>query len=109
MTPPSLSVKKIAVPLKFILSNSRPNIALAALMREIKSRSSGWLAGKGEFPYFQGWSKGYYASTISYAERVNVIDYIKSQQTHHNVVDFDNELNEMCRRCDMNIILDDLR
>ena len=92
-----------------ILIGLSPNIALAALMREIKSRSSGWLAKKGEFPDFRGWSKGYYASTISYEERVNVINYIKSQQTHHNVVDFDNELNEMCRRCDMEIILDDLR
>lgn len=92
----------------FLISLS-PNIALASLMREIKSRSSGWLAGKSEFPTFKGWSKGYFAATISYGERANVVDYIKSQQIHHNVVDFDNEIDEMCRRCDMNLILDDLR
>lgn len=75
-----------------MLINLHPTVALSDLMREIKSKSSGWLRRDARFPHFEGWGQEYFAATIAYKERMPVIEYIKSQQEHHKVTDFEKEL-----------------
>ncbi len=66
-----------------ILLLLHPAIALAALVRDIKSASSGWLVQSPDFPYFTAWASEYFAATLSWEDREKVIDYIKSQREHH--------------------------
>ncbi len=35
------------------------------------------------FAQFSGWASGYFACSVSPAERPRVIDYIKNQEEHH--------------------------
>lgn len=86
-----------------ILLNLHPTITLSALVRDIKAHSSGWMHRDSRFPLFQGWGKEYFAATVSYAGRMDVVEYIKSQQEHHNVVDFDSELELLFTREGMDI------
>lgn len=79
-----------------ILLNLHPRVALADIVRDIKSNSSGWLKWNPLFPDFNGWAKEYFAATISYRERDRVIDYIKDQQAHHGIQDLGAELQLLC-------------
>ncbi len=79
-----------------ILLNLHPRVALADIVRDIKSNSSGWLKWNPLFPDFNGWAKEYFAATISYRERDRVIDYIKDRQAHHGIQDLGAELQLLC-------------
>ena len=93
-----------------MLINLNPTVALSNLMREIKSKSSGWMqSDRVRFPRFNGWAREYFAATVSYDNRHGVIEYIKNQQTHHKTVDFDAELKSICQSenmsfCDADMI-----
>ena len=66
-----------------ILTSLHPTIALADLVKEIKTASSAWIKGKGVFPRFDFWQEGYGAFTVAAEARPALIDYIKNQEAHH--------------------------
>ena len=79
-----------------ILLQLHPTVALSDLMREIKRSSSIWLKNQCEkFPFFEGWGKEYAAFTCSYKDQGNIINYIKSQEIHHQIVTFEDEIEKM--------------
>lgn len=78
-----------------ILSDLHPGIALADLMREIKTSSSVWLKKQTEYREFKGWSDGYAALTLSFKDKTRVIEYIKNQQDHHKTESFSNEFRRL--------------
>ena len=75
-----------------MLIDLHPAIALSTLMRNIKSHTAGWLKSDNRFPDFEGWARGYYASTISEGQKDSVIEYIRNQHAHHLHTPFDVEL-----------------
>ncbi|MHC1706408.1 MAG: IS200/IS605 family transposase [Bacteroidales bacterium] len=74
-----------------ILCDIYPKIAFADFVRDIKSNSSKWLKENRNFPNFDGWADGYGGFSISYKDKDVIINYIKNQQTHHQIVTFEQE------------------
>lgn len=85
-----------------------PMVALSNLMRDVKAKSSGWMARDSRFKKFEGWAREYYAATLSYEHRDAVIEYIKFQQAHHNVESFDDELDKLLKPIGLQMYKDDL-
>ena len=79
-----------------LLIELRSTVALSDLVKEIKSRSSGWLKGNSYFPNFKGWARDYFAATISGEAKQSVINYINNQEEHHKQIDLDAEFREFC-------------
>lgn len=86
-----------------------PTNALATLVKDLKANSSLWMKRSGRFPIFIGWSKGYYAASISANHKEAVIDYIRSQQSHHSNIPFDQEIQALYRRAGLQYNPDDLQ
>lgn len=78
-----------------MLIDLHPSIALADLMRDLKTSSSVWLKHQKEFTQFDGWADGYAAITISYGDKNMVIEYIKNQQKHHEKESFTDEFRKL--------------
>ena len=78
-----------------ILTSLHPSIALADLVKEIKTASSAWIKGKSVFPAFDYWQEGYGAFTVAAEARPALIEYIKNQEQHHQGVDFVDELRQI--------------
>ena len=78
-----------------ILCDLHPSIALADLMRDIKTASSVWMKQSGKFPDFKGWGEGYAALTYSYRDKDKIVRYIKNQQEHHRKKSFEQELRRL--------------
>jgi putative transposase len=81
-----------------ILTSLHPTVALADLVKEIKTTSSAWIKGRGAFPLFEHWQEGYGAFTLDAAARPDLIDYIKNQEEHHRERSFVEELRELVER-----------
>ena len=80
-----------------ILCELHPTIALADLVRDIKTASSIWLKQSGKFPEFEGWADGYAALTYSWKDKEMIINYIKNQQEHHKTESFNDELRRLLK------------
>ncbi|MCM1517627.1 MAG: IS200/IS605 family transposase [Pseudoflavonifractor sp.] len=80
-----------------MLVDLHPTVALSYLMQCVKGRTSSWMRSDRRFVKFRGWAADYYACTISPEQKYAVIEYIKSQETHHLGVGFDDELMSMYR------------
>lgn len=78
-----------------MLIDLHQSIALSDLMLEIKRESSRWMKQSGLFPHFDGWGREYAAFSCSYREKDGVIEYIKSQEVHHQVTPFEDELHKL--------------
>lgn len=77
-------------------------IAIADLVREIKSRSSRWI---NDNRFTQGhfeWQNGYGAFSYSQSARDNVVSYIKNQEEHHRHKTFREEMEAFLDRYDVN-------
>lgn len=81
-----------------ILCSLHPSVALADLVKEIKTASSAWIKGKGVFPAFEHWQEGYGAFTVAWEARPALMEYIRNQEAHHAKRDFVAELREMVER-----------
>jgi putative transposase len=77
-----------------ILTSLHPTVALADLVREIKTSTSKWIKEESVFPKFAHWQDGYGAFTVSHSDKDEVIEYIKNQEEHHRKVSFRDELLE---------------
>ena len=75
-----------------ILGAFSARTALADYMRELKSRSSGWVHDT--FPGHQdfAWQTGYAAFSVSESLRRRVLAYIANQEQHHQRLSFQDEL-----------------
>jgi putative transposase len=77
-----------------LLVGLRATHCLADVMRELKKASSAWVHDEIGLPGF-AWQEGYAAFTVSAASRDAVRHYIASQDEHHRVKSFREELVEM--------------
>ena len=81
-----------------ILIGLRPSMALANLVREIKSDSSEWVNKKrlarGKF----GWQEGYGAFSYGHSQLDTIIRYIQNQERHHSRKSFKNEYLSLLRK-----------
>ena len=78
-----------------ILTELRPTIALADLVKDIKTSTSSWIKQNNVFPDFDHWQDGYGAFPVSHSDKDAVIEYIKGQEEHHKQVSFKDELREL--------------
>lgn len=74
-----------------LLVDIHPTIAISTFMKDLKVSTSIWLKEQLEFQQFEGWAEGFACFTVSYADKDNVIAYIKSQKEHHKKVTFHDE------------------
>jgi REP element-mobilizing transposase RayT len=75
-----------------LLVSQSKNIALSALLQEIKQGSSLWIKSQGdEFGHFH-WQDGYAAFSIGQREVPNLKRYIAGQKEHHRKQSFQEEL-----------------
>ena len=79
-----------------ILLRLHAKLALADLVRKMKSNSSKWLRG-GISPQF-AWQEGYSAFSVSESQRDAVFRYIASQEERHRQHSFEDELLLLLRR-----------
>jgi len=80
-----------------ILTHLHPSIALATLVKDIKTASSGYIKDKKLFPYFSKWQDGYAAFTYCNHEKGRLIQYIKNQEEHHKLLTYKEELIELLK------------
>ncbi|MEN3942575.1 IS200/IS605 family transposase [Prosthecobacter sp. SYSU 5D2] len=74
-----------------MLVTLHPCVALADLVKEIKTSSSAWIKGQNVFPAFSYWQEGYGAFTCSLEQKPALIDYIRNQEVHHRQETFQQE------------------
>ena len=81
-----------------VLAMIPPKIALADVMRDMKSGSSKWI--NETFPKMHpfGWQEGYGAFAVSESNRGMVADYIQKQPEHHKSYDFREEFIVLVRK-----------
>ena len=81
-----------------ILIGLRPAMALADLVRDIKSDSSDWINRKklvrGKF----SWQEGYGAFSYGHSQLDMIIRYIQNQEKHHHRRSFKNEYLTLLRK-----------
>lgn len=78
-----------------ILLNLNPKVALADLMRDLKSQSSVWVKNSGKFPMFTKWAHEYGAFSLSASHRQAVYEYIAGQKGHHAGMNLDDEFRRL--------------
>ncbi|MBD5355338.1 MAG: transposase [Bacteroides sp.] len=86
-----------------ILLNLHQSIALAEIMRNIKSKSSVWMKTSGLFPLFEGWEKEYGAFSLSAGHKEAVYAYILDQQNHHAVNALENEYRRLVMKAGLQV------
>jgi putative transposase len=81
-----------------ILIGLRPAMALADLVRDVKSDSSEWINKKrfvrGKF----AWQEGYGAFSYGHSQLDTIIRYIQNQERHHNRRSFKDEYFTLLRK-----------
>ena len=81
-----------------ILIGLRPAMALAELVRDIKSDSSDWVnrrkLARGKF----AWQEGYGAFSYGHSQLDMIIRYIQNQENHHRRKSFRNEYLTLLRK-----------
>ena len=81
-----------------ILTSVHPTVALASLVKELKTASSAWIKGEAVFPLFEHWQEGYGAFSVAAKDRPGLIEYIKNQEQHHQEQAFVDELQQMVEK-----------
>ncbi len=69
----------------------KPNVALASLMRVVKSKSSKFIRENQLACQTFAWQPGYGAFSVSVSQFDTVVRYIKNQKEHHKVCSFEEE------------------
>jgi putative transposase len=81
-----------------LLVSLSKNVALSALLKEIKQSSSKWIKTQGaEFADFH-WQEGYGAFTIGQSQAETLREYFAKQKAHHQKQSFEDELREVLMR-----------
>ncbi len=74
-----------------ILCDIPPTIAVAQLIKVLKSETSKFLTDSDAFPVWVGWSQGYGIFTIDASTTQTRINYIANQKEHHKKETFHDE------------------
>ena len=78
-----------------ILTSLHPTLALSAYVEKMKTGATNWIRRENVYRNWPGWQDGYGGFTASWAERDGIIEYIKSQEKHHQMVSFLDEYRQM--------------
>jgi putative transposase len=73
-----------------LLCSVPPKLAVAKVVQEIKSNSSGWFHEEFRRAAF-AWQEGYGAFTVSPPQTGRVIKYIQNRDEHHRMKSFEEE------------------
>jgi len=84
-----------------ILTSLHPTVALADLVKAVKTGSAKWIKENNVFPRFGHWQEVYGAFTHSVREKDALIEYIKNQEEHHHQVDFLDEYRKLLKEADI--------
>ena len=85
-----------------ILAHLSPALAVADVVRDIKSNSAHWVNELAETRRRFEWQKGYGAFTVSYSQVPVVRAYIQNQEEHHRTRSFVEEYTELLSRHGIN-------
>jgi REP element-mobilizing transposase RayT len=86
-----------------ILAKLPPTVTVSDVLRDLKSRSSGWVhRNRPDLAKFQ-WQTGYGAFTVGGSQVPAVTGYIDRQEEHHAKEPFDVEIRAMLRRAGIEI------
>jgi len=80
-----------------IVTHLHQSIALADLVKDIKTASSNMIKTEQMFKNFPGWQIGYGAFTYSIGAKTNLINYVKSQEEHHKTNNYTTELQRLLK------------
>ena len=80
-----------------VLAEIRRDVPVAELMRDLKSRSSGWMHRDVNLPEFR-WQEGYGAFSVSHSALAKVADYVRRQEEHHRKGSFQEEFILLLRK-----------
>ncbi|MCT4589575.1 MAG: IS200/IS605 family transposase [Carboxylicivirga sp.] len=80
-----------------IITSIHPSVALAQLVKDIKLSSSKYIKTECIFPEFNGWQEGYGAFTYHSDAKDVLIEYVKTQELHHQLVDFKGEYRQLLK------------
>ncbi|MBS3762025.1 MAG: IS200/IS605 family transposase [Planctomycetes bacterium] len=74
-----------------VVCDIRPSYKVSDVMRQLKSKSSGWIHR--ELPNLRdvSWQTGYGAFTVSASAVPDVVRYIRNQEKHHKSMGFKEE------------------
>ncbi len=64
-------------------------------MQDLKSITCTWIKSNPHFPDFDHWGKEYSAFTYSFKDKDTIVNYIKGQKEHHNVMSLADELKNL--------------
>ena len=67
-----------------LLVKYRASLAIADLVREIKTSTTHWMKKTGRFEDFYGWQEGYFAGSVGPDGVERCKRYIENQEHHHN-------------------------
>ena len=94
---PLIEINSVRDHIRILYMQSK-NVALAKVVEQVKSLSSGWLKerhrGYGDFT----WQTGYGAFSVSHAHIDAVRKYIRIQEEHHRQEDFRAEFRRFCKK-----------
>ena len=63
---------------------------VASVIQSVKAKSSSWVRHhRGEYEAF-GWQDGYGAFSVDYRKKEKIIDYVRRQKEHHDLLDITN-------------------
>jgi REP-associated tyrosine transposase len=82
-----------------LVSLSR-TLAVADVVRQIKSNSSRWIHDTLGLPDFQ-WQDGYGAFAVSFSNLEQVKHYLVTQEQRHREMSFQDEFRELLKRHDL--------
>ncbi len=81
-----------------ILVSINPEIAIASLVRKIKTESSKFINNKSWMPTKFQWQRGYGAFSYSKSQVDNVVNYILKQEEHHKSKSFKTEYRKFMKK-----------
>ncbi|MCH5247978.1 MAG: IS200/IS605 family transposase [Muribaculaceae bacterium] len=84
-----------------ILADISPIISLSELLKRIKQSSSYWIKENNILSGFDGWSKGYFAVSISPRDIDSCKRYIANQKEHHKGVVYTDEIKSFISKLGM--------
>lgn len=80
-----------------LLIDLHPSIALADLVKQLKTYSNKWMSGNPNFSDFENWGSGYYAVSIGIEGIEACKQYIIDQDIHHRGENFMAEMEWFAR------------
>ena len=81
-----------------ILYTQSKNEALAKVVEQVKSSSSGWIKEQHRAYFDFAWQAGYGAFSVSHSHVEAVRKYIRGQGEHHRKEDFQTEFRRFCKK-----------